>query len=148
MKHLTLPNKPSKRFIGISRNPFLSNFLGNNQFRQENARYIPVHHLVGAKRYSSGDKIKQPIMCYHVSSEFLVFGGKICEGIKRRKLAMNPRISQDYASNPQNEITIAKKHLVNDFSAETAGMNDHIFLSALSSIPRLFHRLNFRLLSI
>ena len=110
MKHFTLQNRPSKRFIGISRNPFLSNLLGNNQFRQTIGRYIPINHLVGAKRFSSGDKTKQPIMCYHFSSEFLVFGGKICEGIKRRKLAMNQRISQDYTSNPQNEITIAKKH--------------------------------------
>ena len=130
LKHFNLPNKPSKRFIGISRNPFLPNFLGNNQFRQASARYIPVHHLVGAKRFSSGDKIRQPMMCYHISSEFLVFGGKICEDMKRRKLAMNPRISQDYTSNPQNEITIAKKHLINDFSGETAGINNQMLLFA------------------
>ena len=122
MKPLNWQNNPKKRFVGIRRNPFLPYFPQNNQFRQANARYIPAHHLVGAKRNSNGDKIGQPIMCYHVSSEFLVFGGKICEGIKRRQLALKEGISQNYASNPQHEITIAKKHLITDYSDETAGI--------------------------
>ena len=119
LKHLNWKNKHKKSIIGIGRNQNQFYFPDHKTMRQLTPSESTFHRFSEVKRYDSGNRAARPIMCYPISSEFLLFGGKICEGIKHRQFAFNRRIIPDYALHPSNGISIAKKHLVNDLSDET-----------------------------
>ena len=119
LKHLNWEKNHKMSIIGIGRNPSLFYFPDHETMRQLIPSESTFHRFSEVKRYNTENKAARPIMCYPISSEFLLFGGKICEGIKHRQFAFNRRIIPDYAFHPPNKISIAKKHLVNDLSDET-----------------------------